>query len=73
MVAATDAVGVVDRDHARLPQFHERFATLDAINLFSPAPLCCAVRGGWEPNRAAKAFIAACLEHMPFRTGASLE
>jgi DNA-binding transcriptional LysR family regulator len=63
-VAATDAIGVVDVDHSDMPQFRDHFATLDAARLFEPAPLCCAVRGGWELKPAAKAFISMCAAHM---------
>ena len=65
IVAKSDAVGVVARAHGHSPAFQERFVTLDGIDLFPKAPLCCAVRAAWEPKPAVRAFISACIETMP--------
>jgi len=65
IVAKSDAIGVVAVAHGHSPAFQERFATLDEIDLFPKAPLCCAIRATWEPKPAVRAFIAACVEAMP--------
>ena len=65
IVAKSDAIGVVVKAHGHSPAFQQRFVTLDAINLFPQAPLCCAVRAAWEPKPAVRAFISACIEAMP--------
>lgn len=65
IVAKSDAIGVVAIAHGHSSQFQERFATLDGIDLFESAPLCCAIRSAWEPKPAVRAFISACIESMP--------
>lgn len=60
IVENSDAMGVVALSHATLPAFRERFVTIDtlAMNLFAPAPICCATRTKWEANLSARAFIS---------------
>jgi len=65
IVAKSDAIGVVAVAHGHSPPFQARFATLDGIELFPRAPLCCAIRAAWEPKPAVRAFISACVESMP--------
>ncbi|WP_337187920.1 LysR family transcriptional regulator [Phenylobacterium sp.] len=65
IVAKSDAIGVVAIAHGHAPAFQERFATLDALDLFPKAGLCCAIRAAWEPKPAVRAFISACVEAMP--------
>ncbi|MDR3470552.1 MAG: LysR family transcriptional regulator [Devosia sp.] len=65
IVATSDAIGVVDAAHGHTPRFQSRFATLDTVELFPTAPLCCAIRTAWKPKPAVRAFIAACTETMP--------
>lgn len=59
IVKASDAVGVVTLTHANSASFRDEFATLEYLDIFPPAPLCCAVRARWEPKPAVRAFIAA--------------
>lgn len=59
IVASSDAIGVVSLAHAASPSFKEQFATLDHLDVFPPAPLCCAVRARWGPRPAVRAFITA--------------
>jgi DNA-binding transcriptional LysR family regulator len=61
IVASSDAVAVVAATHAHRAAFRRQFETLP-LELFSSAPLCCAVRARWEPSPAARAFIAAMHE-----------
>jgi len=61
IVASSDAVAVVAATHAHRAAFRRQFETLP-LDLFSSAPLCCAVRARWEPSPAARAFIAAMHE-----------
>jgi DNA-binding transcriptional LysR family regulator len=65
IVANSDAIGVVAIAHGLSPAFQDRFVTLDQIQLFPKAPLCCAIRLAWEPKPAVRAFISACGEAMP--------
>jgi DNA-binding transcriptional LysR family regulator len=65
IVASSDAIGVVTRAHAAQPSFAEQFATLDDIDPFPPAPLCCAVRARWEPKPAVRAFIRLMRANVP--------
>jgi len=58
IVATSDAVAVVSTSHARSAGFQRRFQTLP-LEVFAPAPICCAVRARWEPSLAARAFMAA--------------
>lgn len=61
IVATSDAVAGVSTAHAVNPAFLRQFQTLP-LELFAPAPLCCAVRARWEPSPAARAFIKAMRE-----------
>lgn len=65
IVASSDAIGVVTRDYAASASFQEQFATLDHIDAFPPAPLCCAVRARWEPKPAVRAFIRTMRANIP--------
>jgi DNA-binding transcriptional LysR family regulator len=58
IVASSDAVAGVSRDHAKSSAFQREFQVLP-FDLFGGAPLCCAVRARWEPAPAARAFIKA--------------
>lgn len=58
IVATSDALAVVSTSHARSAGFVRSFETLP-LEVFPPAPICCAVRARWEPTPAARAFIAA--------------
>lgn len=65
IVATSDAIAVVAVAHGHSQRFQMRFATLDKIELFPPAPLCCAIRAAWKPKPSVRAFISACIETMP--------
>jgi DNA-binding transcriptional LysR family regulator len=61
IVATSDALAVVASSHAKTPGFLRRFQTLP-LEVFAPAPICCAVRARWQPSAAARAFINAVRE-----------
>jgi len=62
IVAHSDAIGVVSYPHAASLQFKSHFETLDALKLYAPDRLCCAIRSRWIPKRATSAFIEAMRE-----------
>lgn len=57
LVASSDAIGVVALPDTAAPAFKREFTTLDQLDLFPPAPLCCATRARWDPSPAMRAFI----------------
>ncbi|MGA0599341.1 LysR family transcriptional regulator [Caulobacter sp. KR2-114] len=61
IVATSDALAVVSASHARSAGFLREFRTLP-LEVFAPAPICCAVRARWEPGPAARALINALRE-----------
>lgn len=65
IVATSNAVGIVERTYAQTPYFQERFVALEAIHLFDPTPICCAMRTRWEIKPAARAFVHAMRSHWP--------
>lgn len=58
LVESSNAVGVVARPYTQSSTFRNSFATLDGLDLFPPAPMCCAVRARWEPKPAVRALIS---------------
>lgn len=58
IVATSDALAVVSTSHAKSSSFLRQFQALP-LDLFAPAPICCAVRARWKPPAAARAFINA--------------
>ncbi len=65
IVSTSNAIGVVAEAHGHSAPFQARFATLDSLDLFPEARLCCAIRAAWEPKPAVRAFISACTETIP--------
>ena len=65
IVAASDAIGVTATSFARTAAFDVRFVALPDIDIWTQAPLCCAVRARWEPKPAVRAFIAAMRRSNP--------
>lgn len=61
IVATSDALAVVSTSHAKSTGFLRQFQTLP-LEVFPPAPICCAVRARWEPTPAVRAFISAVRE-----------
>jgi DNA-binding transcriptional LysR family regulator len=58
MVAASDAIGVVDASYAVASQFSRRFSLLADGGLIPVSLLCAAVRAKWEPKPTTKAFLS---------------
>lgn len=71
IVDASDALGVVSTSHVTSPSFTGRFAVVEGVDLFDSAPICCATRGRWQPNAAAKAFIKAMQDYGPQKSETS--
>lgn len=59
IVASSDAIGVGALSYVKSPSFSREFATLNRLDPFPPAPLCCAIRARWEPKPAVRALISA--------------
>lgn len=71
IVANSDAIAVVSREHIELTGLGPRFAVLDGPTLFPPTPMCCAIRTRWEPRPAARAFLATMRALLPPEPGRS--
>ncbi len=57
VVATSNAIGVATSEYAATPFFSSKFAAIEGVNPFTPAPLCCAVRSRWDPKPSVRAFL----------------
>lgn len=58
VVAATNAIGVVSSAYAQTSAFKTAYAVLDAVNIFEPAPMCCAFGARWRAKPAVRVLIS---------------
>jgi DNA-binding transcriptional LysR family regulator len=58
IVATSNAIGVAAEEYAATPFFRAKYAMIEDISPFTPAPLCCAIRSRWDPKPAVRAFMS---------------
>lgn len=65
IVATSNAIGVAAISAAESAAFRRDFQSLDGLDPFPTAPLCCAVRARWEPKLALRSLIGTICDSIP--------
>lgn len=65
VVEASNAIGVTAQQYAASKAFEGNFVRLENLDILPPCHICCAMRPGWDPPPAVRAFVHALKSEIP--------